>query len=80
MSEQIALTKLKSGKCATIVDIQGGTSVTERLENMGITIGKKIEKLSGMPAHGPVTLKVGNARVSIGYGAAEKIMVSPEGK
>jgi Fe2+ transport system protein FeoA len=48
------------------------------LEALGIRNGKKIKKLSSMFMRGPVTVQVGQTRISIGYGMASKIIVEAE--
>jgi ferrous iron transport protein A len=42
---------------------------------MGIRPGKKVTRVGSALMRGPVTIKVGNARVAIGFGMAGKIMV-----
>jgi len=46
-----------------------------RLEALGIRPGMKVTKISSMLFRGPVTLRVGNAQVAIGFGMANRIIV-----
>ena len=46
-----------------------------RLEALGIRPGMKVTKVSSMLFRGPVTLRVGNAQVAIGFGMANRILV-----
>jgi len=46
-----------------------------RLEALGIRPGMKVTKVSSMLFRGPVTLRVGNAQVAIGFGMANRIIV-----
>jgi Fe2+ transport system protein FeoA len=80
MSECIALTALASGARGAVVEIRAGRGLVRRLEALGIRVGQKIEKVSGPFMRGPVTVKVGNSRVAVGFGAASKVIVEPEGE
>jgi len=52
-----------------------GTGFTgRRLEALGIRPGRKVTKISSMLFRGPVTLRVGNAQVAIGFGMANRII------
>ena len=48
-----------------------------RLNALGIRPGQRITKVSSTPMRGPVTIKIGNAQVAIGFGMANKIIVEP---
>ncbi len=69
------LTKIKADQKAIVREILGGHGVSRRLEALGIRPGKEITKISSHFWHGPVTVLVGKAKVAIGHGMAEKIMV-----
>jgi len=79
MSERLPLTQLAADKTAIVVEIKGGRGLLERLEGLGIRIGQRISKVSGPFMHGPVTIKAGNIRVALGYGAAGKVIVEVAG-
>ena len=49
-----------------------------RLEALGIRPGMKVTKISSMLFRGPVTLRMGNAQVAIGFGMANRIIVEVE--
>ncbi len=69
---------LKDGKKAKIIAIPPGMC-GRRLEAIGLRTGKIIEKVSGMPFRGPVTIDLDGRQIAIGHGAAEKILVeTPE--
>jgi ferrous iron transport protein A len=76
--DYIDLTKLEEGESGKVVEIQGGHGLTRRLESMGIRSGKKVTKVSSQFMCGPVTLRIDNYQLAIGYGMAKKILVSPE--
>lgn len=48
-----------------------------RLNALGIRPGQRITKVSSTLMQGPVTIRVGNAQVAIGFGMASKIIVEP---
>lgn len=69
------LTKMKSGDQGTVVEIEGGHGVNNRLNAMGIRPGTKIVKIGSQLMRGPVTIALGNSQVAIGFGMAKKIIV-----
>ena len=74
MSE-ISLVQMKAGQTAAIKEITGGHRAAERLEAIGIRVGKKITMISSHFWKGPVTVLSGNTKVAIGHGMAKKIIV-----
>ena len=75
MSTRMALTQLAPGRPAVVVEVQGGHGLVRRLEAIGIRVGQKVEAVSGPFMRGPVTVRAGNVRVAIGFGAARKVFV-----
>jgi ferrous iron transport protein A len=75
---KITLAQLKNGQSGTVVEIQGGRRMTDRLNALGIVPGKKITKTTAMLMRGPVTVEVDRAAVAIGFGMARRIMVRPD--
>lgn len=73
------LTSLKDGESGTVKEIAGGMGVARRLQALGVRIGKKITKVSGMFMFGPITIKVGGTQIGIGHGMARKIIVAVPG-
>ena len=66
------------GKRSKIVSLAGGRGMQERLISMGMGPGAEIEVIrKGAP--GPFIVAVGEARLAIGAGMAQKIMVSDNG-
>jgi ferrous iron transport protein A len=64
---------LNTGQRGEVSDIRQ-RGKCQRLEELGLRIGKKIEVLnSGRP--GPLLIKVDETRLAIGHGVAMKIMV-----
>jgi len=75
---QPTLVHLKNGQSGTVVEIQGGRRMVDRLNALGIIPGKKIIKTSAMLMRGPVTVEVDRAEVAIGFGMASRVVVKPD--
>ena len=71
----IKLTEMKEGDLASIYDINGGYKFHQRVETLGIRVGVKVKKLSSQVMRGPISIKIGNTRIAVGYGMAQKIIV-----
>lgn len=74
-NEQVTLAEMRTGQTGTVVGVLGGHGLIRRLDALGIRPGKKVTKISSVLFHGPVTLKVNNAQVAVGFGMAKKIIV-----
>jgi ferrous iron transport protein A len=77
-NSKVNLAKLRNGQSGTVVEIQGGHRMVNRLSALGIIPGKKITKTTAMLMRGPVTVEVDRAAVAIGFGMASRIMVKPD--
>lgn len=77
MSEKIetSLGMMRTGDSGIVVRMIGGRHMINRLDALGIRQGKRIIKLSSMFMKGPVTIKIGELQVAIGYRMADKIVV-----
>jgi ferrous iron transport protein A len=73
--EELYLNKIKTGQTAVVKEIQGGHGVVSRLESLGIRPGKKVTMISSHFWGGPVTVVIDKAKVAIGHGVAQKILV-----
>lgn len=73
--EQLTLAEMRSGQSGTVIEVLGGHGLVRRLEALGIRPGKKVTKISSALFRGPVTLRVDNAQVAVGFGMAKKIIV-----
>jgi ferrous iron transport protein A len=71
----VPLTMLRAGQSGKIVDIQGGPGLINRLNALGIRLGKRITKVSSMLMRGPVTVRVGGAQVAMGFGMARRVII-----
>ena len=76
--KQIILVRMQTGQSGTVVQIQGGCGLVNRLSAMGIRPGKRITKVSSMFMRGPVAIQVDRAQVAIGFGMASRIIVELE--
>jgi ferrous iron transport protein A len=74
-NEQLTLAEMRTGQTGTVVGVLGGHGLIRRLDALGIRPGKKVTKISSTLFHGPVTLRVDNAQVAVGFGMARKIIV-----
>ena len=72
------LTQLEGGESGVVVEIHGGHGLIRRLESLGIRVGKKVTKVSSQFMRGPVTIRIGNSHVALGFGMAKKILVEIE--
>jgi len=73
--KQITLTQMKTGQNGTVVQVQGGRGLVNRLNALGIRPGSRITKLSSMLMRGPITIQVDRAQVAVGFGMAKRIIV-----
>jgi ferrous iron transport protein A len=75
---QLTLAEMRTGQTGTVVGVLGGPGFIRRLDALGIRPGKKVTKLSSTLFRGPVTLRVNNSRVAVGFGMARKIIVEAD--
>jgi len=72
---QLTLRQMEIGQTGTVIGILGGRGLIRRLEALDIRPGKKVTKVSSTLFRGPVTLRVDNAQLAIGFGMANRIIV-----
>ena len=77
-TKQVTLARMHRGQSGTVVQIQGGRHLVNRLNALGIIPGKRITKVSSMLMRGPVTIEVDRVQVAIGFGMANKVIVKPD--
>ena len=74
----IPLPMASPGKRVRVVSLSGGRGMQERLISMGLGPGSEIEVMRrGAP--GAFIVAVGETRLAVGAGMAQKIMVSDNG-
>ena len=74
-NEQLTLSEMKTGQTGTVIGVLGGHGLVRRLDALGVRPWKKVTKISSTLFRGPVTIRVDNARVAVGFGMARKILV-----
>jgi ferrous iron transport protein A len=74
-----SLADMKVNERGTIVEIQGGEAFARRLEAIGMVPGKTVLKTSALSSKGPVTIEIDRARLALGYGMAERVLVRVNG-
>lgn len=69
------LNQLRPGDGGRVAHLYGGFGLNNKLNSMGIRMGKEIIKISDTFKRGPVTIKFDNTRVALSRGMADKILV-----
>lgn len=72
------VSRMRDGQWGELMEINGGTELTEKLASLGIRQGTRIGRKYGLMGRGPVVVTVGTGEVAIGYGMAEQMMVRVE--
>lgn len=80
MKSQIRLAAMSSEQEGVVVQVLGGLGVTRRLDVLGIRPGARLKVTSRSPLRGPVTVRIGNAQIALGFGMASKVLVDVEGE
>ena len=78
--KHVSVVEMKTGESGMVVEVLGGWGMVRRLEALGIRPGSRVTKLSSVFMRGPVTLGVNRARIAIGFGMAQRIMVQLENR
>jgi Fe2+ transport system protein FeoA len=72
------LSRLPTGTEATVVALAGGRGFQGRLVSMGLSVGRSVRVVrSSNGAGGPTLIALGQTRLAIGRGMADRILVSP---
>jgi ferrous iron transport protein A len=71
----ISLLALRSGDKGVVIALQGGHSFQERATSMGLFVGCEVVVLGG--GNGSrMLLAVGDTRIALGHGMADKVLVA----
>ena len=73
-SPQVPLTKLKAGQRAEVCFVAAGRKARCRLASLGLIPGTALSVVAN-PGIGPVLLSVGESRLALERGVAEKVEV-----
>jgi len=76
--ELLNLAQMEIGETGKIIEVRGGLGLTRRLDALGVRPGKKVTKTSSTFFRGPVTLRIDNTQVAVGFGMARKIIVQTD--
>ena len=76
----IPLTQMKERETGFIIEIQGGHGFTRRMGSMNLRVGKIITKLGSVFMRGPVTNRVDNTQLALGFGMAKRIIVEVQNR
>ncbi len=76
---QVPLTGMKTGEVGIVVALAGGRGLREKLDGLGIRIGKEVTKVGSVFTRGPVTVAIDGFQIAVGYGKALAVMVEVEG-
>jgi Fe2+ transport system protein FeoA len=63
-----------AGKKLLVAGFAGGFGMSQRLTDLGLTIGSQVSVVGGS-CHGPLVVDVRGSRLGLGCGVAHKIMV-----
>lgn len=69
----VPLAFLPVGRDAVIVDMVGGRGLYRKLTDLGFTKGAPLRVIQN--DRGPLIVALGDSRVAIGFGMAQKVMV-----
>ncbi len=70
----IPLSALRAGEVGIVDTLSGGHSLRSRMLTLGLTPGAEVTVLQNY-GHGPMMVRVRDARVALGRGEAEKVLV-----
>ncbi|MEI6156975.1 MAG: FeoA domain-containing protein [Atribacterota bacterium] len=71
----VSLVDLIPGQKGIVHQIAGGPGVENKLCVMGVVPGKRITKVSQLPAGGPVVIRLDEHELALGRGVAQKIVI-----
>lgn len=74
------ITELRQGQSGTVVAVDGGAGIHQRLSALGIYTGTRITKVGSTFSQGPVTVQTAGCQVAIGHGQARRIYVETAGQ
>ncbi len=75
MAQQLTLDQIKNNKEVTVVEIEGGWRIRQRLNQMGIHPNDRILIKRSGAMGGPILIQIHGTDVAIGRGMARKIVV-----
>ena len=73
IKNRIPLTEAPKRKVIRLISISGNRGITQRLAELGLTLGTKIKIIQD--SGGPLIIEVRNSKIALGRGMAEKLIV-----
>ena len=70
-----SLAQLLPDRSAKVINIEGGSGLRQKLQNLGIREGAIVRKARGMFGFGPIIVKAGSTQIALGKGMASKVIV-----
>ena len=74
-NQSMPLAMARPGELVTVIGVRAGWGLQRRLADMGLTPGVQIRVINSQMA-GPVLIDLRGARVALGRGMAQRIMVT----
>ncbi|QJB56946.1 FeoA family protein [Pseudodesulfovibrio sp. zrk46] len=74
MTSQKTLKTVETGDSVLVLAVDAGTKARTRLESLGIIPGVEVDVLSN--TNGPMLVSIGESRVMVERGIAEKVIVA----
>jgi ferrous iron transport protein A len=69
---------MAGGEEGVVAGVEGGRGLAQKLHAIGIRPGVRLIKTSGQFLRGPVTVRLGNLEVAIGFGMASRVIMEAE--
>jgi len=69
------LVEAKNRRPCRVIGIKAGRGAIRNLESLGIRPGVLLKKVYTQLVRGPITVKIGNSQLAVGWGMASKIIV-----
>jgi len=73
----LTLATARPGQDLICTDIGGGRGMRRRLADMGILPGRHLTVISGGGQPGPIVVRIGDSKLMIGRGMAQRVAVRP---
>lgn len=74
----VALTELKEGDRAFVVEIRGDKKIVQRLSDLGITPNSSLTVTRTAPVDGPIEVEVRGSKLILGKDIAKNVIVKIE--
>lgn len=71
------LDQLARGRSAIVLNLEGDPALVQRLYELGMFEGERVEILGFAPLGDPIELRVGNTRLSLRRSEAAAVIVEP---